>query len=170
MSKDERQPRGAVGADLIIPVAASLYALYYVASVWSFPAEAQRSGLFLAALLLGFSALFFLRCGLLFLRGDARLDFSAVLGPEEGRGQRLAFLLLILAYLPVVRHGGFTLTTFAFLLLGSLLAGLRPLRKALVFAAAASLFGWLFFIVLLGTRFPSGPFERLVSMVMRSWN
>jgi hypothetical protein len=170
MSEHPQRQKHRVGGDLIIPVAASLYAIYYVASVWTFPPEAQRSGMFLAGLLLFFSSLYFLRVIVATTRHGARMDFDSVLGSKEGRKERLAFFALILAYLPFVRWGGFTLTTFLFLLIGSWLAGLRPVRKAIVFAAAASLAGWLFFIVLLGTRFPRGPFEHLVSELVRLWN
>lgn len=170
LSMNDDRSRKPVGADLIIPVLASLYAVYYVISVWDFPPEAQRSGIFLAALLLTFSGIFFARTAIQAGRGRLRLDFSDVLGPSEGRANRFAFLGLVLVYLLVVSWGGFTLTTFLFLLCGSLLAGLRPVSKAVAFAAGASIFGWLFFIVLLGTRFPEGPFEQLVAMVARSWN
>ena len=40
----ERDQKTPVGADLIIPVAAAAYAVYYVASVADFPFEAQISG------------------------------------------------------------------------------------------------------------------------------
>jgi hypothetical protein len=170
MSDQDPRPRQPVGADLIIPVGASLYAVYYMWSVWDFPAEAQRSGTFLAGLLLFFCGLYFLRVTTSALRAGARLDFSVILGPDEGRSRRLAFFVLILAYLVVVRWGGFTLTTFLFLFSASLVAGLRPWAKALLFAGTSAIAGWLFFIVMLGTRFPRGPFERLVTEVVRLWS
>lgn len=169
MSDGKTDSKRAIGSDLIIPVAASLYAIYYVGSVWDFPAEAQRSGLFLATMLLGLSAIFFVRTAMGVFRNGARLDFSAVLGPEEGRRGRFAFFGLVLAYLGVVQYGGFTLSTFAFLFAGSLVSGLRPISKAFIFAATAAITGWLFFIVLLGTRFPVGPFEKLISLVIQAW-
>ena len=51
MSDDTPSGRRQVGSDLIIPVAGIAYAVYYVYSVWDFPPEAQRSGFFLAGLL-----------------------------------------------------------------------------------------------------------------------
>lgn len=169
MRDDNSRPLKRVGADLIIPVLASLYAIYYVASVWDFPPEAQRSGMFLAALLLGLSALFFLRTVVQHFRGSVEWEFASVLGPREGRARRGGFFLLIVGYLFVVEWGGFTLTTFVFLLFGSMLAGLTPLRKAITFAGLAALGGWVFFIVVLGTRFPRGPFEKLVAWGTQQW-
>lgn len=170
MKSDPRKSPQRFGADLLLPVAASLYAIYYVASVWSFPPEAQRSGFFLAGLLLCLTTVFFVRTAIGALRGGWRFDISPLLGPYQGRGARLAFVALILVYLAVVRFGGFTLTTFGFILASSLVAGLRPARRAVVFAAACALGGWLFFIVLLGTRFPEGPFEHLVHVLASSWS
>ncbi|PKQ06934.1 MAG: hypothetical protein CVT71_01275 [Alphaproteobacteria bacterium HGW-Alphaproteobacteria-10] len=169
MKSDPGKSPQRFGADLVLPVAASIYAVYYVASVWSFPPEAQRSGLFLAGLLLSLTTVFFIRTAVGALRGGWRFDVSPLLGPYQGRGARLAFLGLILLYLAVVRHGGFTLTTFGFILASSLVVGLRPLRRAAAFAAVCALGGWLFFIVLLGTRFPEGPFERLIHALAASW-
>ncbi len=169
MRDDTGRPPKRVGADLIIPVTATLYAIYYVASVWDFPPEAQRSGMFLAVLLIGLSTLFFIRTAIQLLRGHAEWEFSSVFGPREGRARRAAFFGLIIAYIFVVPWGGFTLTTFLFLLFGSMLAGLSPVRKAAIFAAVASIGGWLFFIVLLKTRFPRGPFEELVAWMIQPW-
>ncbi len=169
MSDEAPSDRKQVGSDLIIPVLGIAYAIYYVYSVWEFPAEAQRSGFFLAGLLFLLCALFFLRTLLLALRGKAELEFLALLGPPEGRWRRLGFVALIGAYLLTVQTLGFTVSTFSFLFLGSMLGGLKSARRAATFAAIAALAGWLFFIVLLGTRFPLGPFEALMAQVMLLW-
>lgn len=169
MSDETPSDRKQVGSDLIIPVFGIAYAIYYVYSVWEFPAEAQRSGLFLAGLLSFLCALFFLRIAVVALRGKAELEFTALLGPPEGRLRRLGFVALIAAYLLTVRTLGFTLSTFSFLFFGSMLAGLESVRRAAAFAAVAAIAGWLFFIVLLGTRFPLGPFEALMAQVASLW-
>lgn len=161
---DKRRPR--YGADLILPVVASLYAIYYMASVWDFPLEAQMSGMFLAGLLLTLTTLFFLRTWLRARSGGWRFELGSVLGRREGRLERLAFVALTAVYPFVVGWGGFGLTTFAFVLCGALLAGLRPLKRAVGFAALAAVGGWLFFIVLLDARFPEGPFERLAEAIL----
>ncbi|MEH6738771.1 MAG: tripartite tricarboxylate transporter TctB family protein [Sulfitobacter sp.] len=169
MRVDNSRPKKKVGADLIIPVLASLYAIYYVASVWDFPPEAQRSGIFLASLLLFLTSLFLIRTVVRVVQNRLEWEFASVLGPREGRDRRLGFFLLIIGYLLIVQWGGFTLTTFLFLLFGSMLAGLTPFRKAVLFAGVSSLGGWLFFIVILGTRFPRGPFEKFVTWATQSW-
>lgn len=169
MSDEKPSDRKQVGSDLIIPVFGIAYAIYYVSSVWSFPAEAQRSGFFLAGLLVFLCLLFFLRVVIQTLRGQVEFEFTALLGPREGRLGRLGFVGLIGAYLLTVKTLGFTLTTFSFLFFGALLAGIGSVRRAASFAAIAAISGWLFFIVLLGTRFPLGPFEALMTQVTLLW-
>lgn len=169
MPKDKSPDRMQVGSDLIIPVAGICYAIYYVSSVWDFPAEAQRSGFFLAGLLVSLCLIFFLRIAIRAVKGEVDLEFESLLGPAEGRWRRLGFVGLIGGYLVTVQTLGFTLTTFAFLFIGSLLAGLDSVRRAATFAAIAAIAGWVFFIVVLGTRFPLGPFEALMAQLVSLW-
>lgn len=170
MDQNDKGVTRRFGADLILPVGASLYAIYYVASVWDFPPEAQQSGLFLAGLLLTLSALFFVRTAFAALRERWVFDLSPVLGPVEGRRGRALFVAIAVAYPFLAPFLGFTLGTFVVMALGAWVNGLRPARKAVLFGAGGALAGWLFFIVLLGTRFPEGPFERLVGWVIASWS
>ena len=169
MDENQKGVTRRFGADLILPVVDSLYAIYYVASVWDFPAEAQQSGLFLAGMLLLFSALFFVRTAIQAYRDSWTFDLSPVLGPVDGRRGRLIFVLMILAYPFLAPHLGFTLGTLLLMGLGAWVNGLRPVRRAVTFGLGGALAGWLFFIVVLGTRFPEGPFERLVGWVIASW-
>ena len=168
MPNDAATPVRSAGAELVIPVAGFAYAIYYVISVWDFPLQAQISGMMLAGLLVVLSLIFFVRTGLALADGSARMDFSPLLGPREGRSGRIVFVLLTLLYVPAVPHGGFVLTTFVFVLAASIAVGLRPISRAAIFAACAALGGWLFFIVILGTRFPPGPFERLMQPLLSS--
>ena len=170
MEKPDRPRRQVTAAELIIPVAGTLYAIYYVVSVWDFPPEAQRSGMFLAGGLLFLTTIYFIRTAMQAFQGNFSLSVETVLGPPEGRLNRLAFVGLIFGYLAIVRWGGFTLTTFLFLLFGSRLGGVPTWRQGFIFAAVSAIAGWLFFIVLLGTRFPTGPFENAVSWMVRLWN
>lgn len=168
MASPEAKTGAASATELIIPVTGSLYAVYYIVSVWNFPFQAQLSGVVLAGLFLFFALLFFLRTfgQIVTNRFDWRM--AGLLGPTQEHRARAGFLVLVFGYLYLVPWGGFTLTTFVFLLVGSYLSGLRPWSKALIFAAVGAIGGWVFFILILGTRFPQGPFEQLVTVV-QSW-
>lgn len=154
-----------VGADLILPVCAAAYAVYYAWSVWDFPAEAQLSGLILAGMLLILVALYFIRVSRGFSAGRYSFGLGDFSGPSESLRGRAIFFALMLVALAVMPWLGFTLTTFAFLALSFLALGVRPVSRALIIAGTGALAGWFFFILLLSTRFPEGPFERAVQAV-----
>lgn len=157
--RDDKKP---IGADLIIPVAAAGYAGYYVFSVADFPFEAQISGLVLAGLVFLLVLIYFVRLAIGFSRGRHSFGLGEFFGARNSRPARAAFVALIIGYIGVVPYLGFTLTTFTFLASSFLIAGARPVWRAMLVAGCAAIGGWVFFIVLLQTRFPQGPFERAV--------
>lgn len=154
-----------VGADLILPVCAAAYAAYYVWSVRDFPMEAQLTGLLLAGMLLLLVGLYFIRVARGFGAGRYGFGMGDFFGPPDSLRGRAIFFVLMLVTLVVIPWLGFTLTTFAFLLLSFIALGVRPVARALAVAGAGALVGWFFFILLLSTRFPEGPFERAVQAV-----
>src|SRR5690606_1362464 len=149
--------------DLIIPVSAVVYAIYYVVSVRDFPFQAQITGLLLGSLLGPLCTVFFIRFVWQARRSGIRIGWIDLIGEPSIGLKRLIFAGLILLSISAVPWGGFTLTTFVFLVASFHLLGVRPLTRVLVTAATAAIAGWLFFIVLLGARFPRGPFELLMS-------
>ena len=155
-----------VGADLILPVSAALYAVYYVWSVWDFPAEAQLSGIILAGLLLTLVAIYMIRILRGLSLGRYVLGLGDFFGPRDSLRGRVLFFLLTLAALPALPWLGFTLTTFVFLAASFFVLGVRPVRRGIMIAAIGALVGWFFFIFMLGTHFPAGPFEQLVGQVL----
>jgi hypothetical protein len=161
--RDQKKP---VGADLIIPVVGAGYAIYYVFSVADFPFEAQVSGIALASLLGLLVLLYLVRVAAGLRRGTLSLGLGQFFGPAQSRLARGAFVGLIVGFIVVLPYLGFTLTTFAFLALSFVVAGARPVWRAVAIAAVVAIVGWLFFIVLLGTRFPMGPFERAFAALL----
>src|SRR3546814_348810 len=83
------------GADLIIPVAAGAYAIYYVYSVWDFPFEAQISGLALAGLVCALVLAYFARTALDVLRGRQSLGFGSLSDSRKLRSAGVVFLLTV---------------------------------------------------------------------------
>ena len=153
-------------ADLIIPIAAVAYAIYYIASVRTFPFQAQMTGLLLGSIIGILCIVFFGRFAWEAWHSGIRSGWEDLFGDKTIGPRRAAFAGLILLSIVAAPWGGFTLTTFLFLLASLTLMGVRPLARALIVATVASIAGWLFFIVLLGTRFPRGPFEQLMSQLI----
>ena len=160
---DKAGKKKAVGAELIIPVAAAAYALYYVYTILDYPMEAQINGLFLAGVLCTLVAILLVRTAIQWVRGEVSLNMASVIAPFEILPARAGFLLLTVGFAVAIRWFGFTLTTWLYLLGCFLILGVRS-RPILIFLpAGAAIAGYLFFIVALHTRFPKGPIEHLLA-------
>ena len=161
--RNERSEKRPLGGELIIPVAALAFTLYYFYTIIDAPWTAQVGAYFVGTILVVLVVLFLIKSALMLRRGEANLHFDNLVAPVSFLNKRLALLALTLGYIFVVRWLGFTITTFLFLALAMLLlSGGR--RKGLIvwLSAALSLGGFLLFIVAFQTRFPEGPFENLI--------
>ena len=158
--------RRAIGGDLIIPIAAVAFTLYYFSTILHSPWEAQVNAFFVGAILLALVLVLLIKLGRELASGEADLRIGALIEPVSVAPKRLILLALAVGYAVLVPWLGFTLTTFAFLSAAMLV--LNEGRRAgfvLGLAATLALVGWLLFIVAFQTRFPAGPFERLMELV-----
>lgn len=155
--------RRTVGGELIIPVAAVAFTLYYFTTIWDSPWEAQVNAFFVGSILIVLVALLLVKLGRALLAGEANLRLGGLIEPVGVAPRRLTVLLLAIGYVAAIDWLGFTLTTFVFLAAAMLVlnTGRRP-GFVLALAAALSLGGYLLFMVAFQTRFPSGPFEWLL--------
>jgi hypothetical protein len=168
---EHRSPRGRhrhpVGADLIIPIAAVTFTLYYFSRIISSPWEAQVNAFFVGSILLVLVAAQLIRSGRQLLRGEGDFGLGDLFGPRAIFRKRLLLLLLTIGYVAVIEWLGFTLTTFLFLAAGMLLLNDGRRRGFIVgLAAALAIGGYLLFIVAFQTRFPEGPLEQLLAGVI----
>jgi hypothetical protein len=162
--KPERKP---CGGELLIPVAAALFTVYYFTTITEVPFNAQASALFVGTILLLLCVAFFIRIRVGVRRGDLSLRVGALIEPVSFVPKRLILLGLTVAYIFVVGWLGFTLTTFLFLALSMTVLN-DGKRKGFIAALSAVLAvaGWLLFVVAFETRFPAGPFEQLMQKVL----
>lgn len=157
-----KRERKAVGADLIIPVMAAAYALYYVYTILDYPLEAQINGLFLGGVLCTLVAVFLVRTGIQWVRGEVSLDMSKVIAPFSILPARIGFLVLTIGFAIAIRWLGFTLTTWIYLLGCMLILGVRSRLILTLLPLGSAIGGYIFFIAMLHTRFPKGPVEHFL--------
>ena len=168
MADDSREePSRAVGGDLVLPIAAVVFTTYYFSTIWDSPWEAQVAAFLIGSILMFLIAIFLLRTFREVLTGRANLGLGPLIGPSWITPRRLVLLGLTLGYAIGLDWLGFTLTSFLFLFLGMVTLSdargdLRMFFHYAITAALLSLAGWLLFIVAFNTRFPAGPFERLM--------
>lgn len=157
----------AVGGDLVLPVAAVAFTIYYFTSIWNSPWEAQVAAFLIGSILIFLVGVFLVRTFRDLMTGEANLGLGPLIGPSWVMPRRLILLALTVGYVIGLDWLGFTLASFLFLFTGMLtLSEARgDVRKFFHYgtvAAILSLAGWLLFILAFDTRFPAGPFEKLM--------
>jgi hypothetical protein len=162
------QPRKrALGAELVIPVGALVFTLYYFWTILESPWTAQASAFFIGSILIVLVLIFI---GLTFrwvAKGEGDWSFHTLFEPHDYVRLRLALFALTVGYIAVISFLGFTITTFLFLLLAMLLLNRgRRVKLSLSLATILSVGGYLLFIVAFDTNFPEGPFEVLMKGIL----
>lgn len=168
----DRQPdpnhktKKSIGGDLIIPVAALGFTLYYFYTIYDSPWTAQVSAFFIGSILIALVIIFLIISIRSVLKREADLGLGNLVSPPSFIPKRLALLGLTLGYIVAIEWAGFTLTSFVFLSAAMLLLG-DGRAKGFVFGLSfvLSLGGYLLFVVAFETRFPPGPFEALMKML-----
>jgi Tripartite tricarboxylate transporter TctB family len=146
--------------DLIIPLMALAFSVYYLTTITEVPWIAQASAVVVSGLLfcsiLAFAArtVSRLRSG----REVVRLGGLAIDRRNDPR--RAGLLGLSIAYVWFIEDFGFTITTAVFLFLAVvLLSSPANWRNAALVAVVSSLIGYFVFVFVFETRFPEGPVE-----------
>lgn len=167
MSDDPNRAPRHLGADLVIPVLAVGFTLYYFSTIWNSPWTAQVSAFAIGGVLLLICGLFFLKVIGQFRRGEGQFTFTSLVNYEDVRTGRVALMVTTVGFCWFIDDLGFTLTTFLFLWLSmAVLGAFKRLILVTVVAALMSLGGWAVFIWAFNTRFPRGWFENMMQAVM----
>lgn len=167
---DEGSPESRkrhVGGELVIPAAALIFTAYYFSTILDSPWTAQVSAFFVGAILIALIVAFFIKTALAYKAGTVDLALGPLVEPLAFLPKRLALLALTVGYIIVIHYLGFTLTTFLFMAASMLLlTNGRNVGFILLLGAIVSVAGWALFILAFETRFPSGPFEVLMEMLV----
>lgn len=165
----DRHEKTPLGGDLLIPVAAVVFTLYYFSTIIDSPWTAQVSAFFIGAVLITLCLVFFVAVGVRLRRGAATLGLAPLIQPRAIVPKRAILFALTLAYIFIIEWGGFTITTFLFLCLAMLvLSGGRNRRFIVGLAAVLSVGGYLLFVVAFERHFPEGPFEALYESLYKA--
>lgn len=170
MSEQENSdaPKKAqVGGELIIPIAALIFTLYYFWSIAESPWTAQVNAFIVGSILITVILVFFFTRARMVLSGEATLDWSNILEPRALLLKRAVFVVFTLVYLIGMEWVGFTPATFIFLW-GSMLllsGGKRKLYYGII-SLIMALVAWGAFIVLFEKRLPKGVFEKFMAGLM----
>ena len=167
MPSDPHKPPRQIGGELVIPIIAVGFTLYFFSSIWNSPWTAQVSAFMVGGILLLVCAIFFVRAGMWLVRGEGTLGVGNLFTMDDIRTGRIGLLLTTIAYVMFIDTLGFTLMTFLFLAASMLiLAKGRNAGFITMSSAAMALTGWAVFIWAFDTRFPRGWFETTMKAVL----
>lgn len=159
----KKPERKSIGGELILPIGAFIFTLYYFYTIIDVPRIAQVSAFFVGTILMVLLMILAVRIGKEVKAGRADLRLGRLVEPHSFIPARLALLGLTLGFIFFIEWLGFTIIVFLFLVLAMLLLS-KGRNKGMIFSVAAVLAigGYLLFIVAFNTRFPAGPFEQLM--------
>ena len=160
---DDRNGKVATGADWIIPGLGVAFATYYLYSINDLAWEAKVSGVFCAVVLFLLIGIFALRTVLGLLRGTHYVEWRSLWETRQLAIIRGMLFALTVASVAIIPWAGFTTSTFLFLFFSFLWLQRMSVKNSAITAGALALGGYLLFILILRTAFPTGPFEALVS-------
>ncbi len=167
MQQSDEDKKRSLGGELVIPVAAIVFTLYYFTTIVDSPWTAQVSAFFVGAVLIALSAAFVVKCAVAVRSGTADLGLGGLFSRADLTSGRLVLLVVTLGYILFIEWAGFTITTFVFLFAGMLALNRgRSLGLIAGLSATMALSGYLLFILAFDTRFPRGPFEAFMKAML----
>lgn len=162
---EARTGRKPIGQELIIPVMAVAFTAYYFWTVQELAWEAKANGVVIGAILLLLVTILLVRLGRQVARGEA--SFRATLGGDRETDRlRLKLMALMVAFLVVLPFLGTTIALAVMLFTGMWLLGGRHWPTLIGVPVATALAVWGSLIYGLGTRFPAGPFEHAMAVLL----
>ena len=164
---NEPEQKRSAGGELVLPAAGIIFTLYYFTTIIDSPWTAQVSAFFIGAVLLTLCVALFIKTGLAVARNEATLSFVTLVSRQDLTSGRLALFAITIGYAVLIEWGGFTITTFCFLFLAMTVLNKGQSKGFIVgLSGVLSIGGYLLFILAFETRFPRGPFENFMELVL----
>lgn len=155
----EKTPRNVL-PDLVIPALALAFTAYYLTTITEVPWISQASAVTVSCLLVLAIAAYLIRTAYRIKGGRETIAFTGPVGALGVTAQRIALLVLTIAYVALIEILGFTVTTTVFIFVGViLLSSPANWRSAALISVCCSITGYVVFIYFFETRFPKGYIE-----------
>jgi hypothetical protein len=162
----EREQGAALGADLIIPVLAAAFTVYFLVDSAPLVWEARANGTVIGVILLVLVAVQIGRIAVLRRAGAGTLGFGDLAATDHVQFQRIALLVMLAIFIALIPWLGTTLGLFLVMMGTMWVLGVRSLRQLVAISSATALTFYLLFIAFLQTRLPPGPIERLLAPLL----
>lgn len=151
----------ALGADLVIPVLALGFTVYFFFSTRDLQWEARANGLIIGTALIVLAVAQLVRIAVAVARRGEGLGFATLLEPREALRKRLGMLAVTIAFVAALPWLGLGLGLFLALAASFAIMGVRPARHVLLVSFIITAVCWVLFTVALDIGLPKGPVESL---------
>lgn len=158
--------KAPLGADLVIPVLALGFAIYFFWSIADLSWEAKANGVVIGSVLVGLVVLQIGRIALAVAKGHGDLRTDPLWQPREVLLKRAGLVLVTLAFMAVLQHLGLTLSLLLAMAAALWVMGVRKVRVVLGISFAVAAAAYSLFIAVLDAGFPHGPIEQLLARLL----
>jgi hypothetical protein len=155
--------KAPLGADLVIPILALGFAIYFFWSIADLAWEAKANGVVIGAVLVGLAVLQLARVAVDVAKGRGDLRTDPLWQPREVLFKRVGMVLVTVTFIFMLQLLGLTLSLFVAMAAALLIMGVRKPSTVLGISLAVAAAAYLLFIALLDSSFPHGPIEKLFS-------
>jgi hypothetical protein len=155
--------KAPLGADLVIPVFALGFAVYFFWSIADLVWEAKANGVVIGAVLVGLVGLQLGRIAVEVANGRGDLRTDPLWRPREVLFKRVGMVLVTIAFIALLQVLGLTLSLFAAMAAALAIMGVRRLPILLALSLGVAAAAYLLFIAALDSAFPHGPIEQLLA-------
>lgn len=158
-----RERKAALGAELVIPVAALAFTLYFLSTTSAMEWEAKANGVIVGWLLIALVGVQLVRSAVAYFRGRATLSFAPLVEPPDATRKRLGIMAVTIALVATVPWLGVGLGLFLALCAGLFVMGVRSWRRILTVSLCVAAACTVLFTVVLDSGLPRGPVEHLIA-------
>jgi hypothetical protein len=158
--------KAPLGADLVIPLLALGFAIYFFFSIADLAWEAKANGVIIGTLLVTLVAVQLVRIGLAVGQGKADLRTDPLWQPRDALGKRIGMVVITIVFIATIKWLGLTLGLLLGMMASLWLMGVRKPRRVAAISVAVAAAAYLLFIAALDSSFPHGPIEDLVAYLV----
>ena len=155
--------KAPVGADLLIPLLALGFAIYFFWSISDLTWEAKANGVVIGAVLVGLVVLQLARIAVHVAKGEADLRTDPLWRPGDVFAKRVGMVLVTVAFIALLETLGLTLSLLLAMAAALAIMGVRKPATIAGISVAVAAAAYVLFIAVLNSAFPHGLIEKLLS-------
>jgi hypothetical protein len=155
-----------MGADLVIPLLALGFAIYFFFSIADLAWEAKANGVIIGTLLVTLVVVQLVRIRLAVARGKADLRTDPLWRPRDALGKRIGMVLITIAFIATIKWLGLTLGLLLGMMSSLWLMGIHKPVRVVAISVVVAASAYLLFIAALDSAFPHGAIENAVAYLL----